>query len=454
MKRFDKRKKLLAAAALVLAAVIALSVIKGGTGSAERDKLFPSAYALAAPTYPAMPQYPSDDPGNERAVSKWQAGLSMQNRDNGYAAGLEPVMHGLMQQMLRENDGENAVCSPLNIYMALAMLAECTDGNSRAQILSLLGDADLASLRARVDDLWNDTYREDGLMNRVLAGAVWLDKGFPFHQETLDTLAQHYYAASFQGDMGTEAYNQALRDWLNAQTGGMLQDQIGGLAFDEEAVLALITTVYFKGLWASGGFVNNATKTETFHGAKGDADCQMMHGSGEMYYYWGEHFTAVISSFQSGGMRFILPDEGYTPEDLLRDPEALAFMTTGALDQWQNRRHLKVNRSIPRFDVKNQATLEPAMQALGISDVFVGGIADFSPVSEHQLYLSAALHGVRVKIDEDGCEGAAYTMMTATPTAGAPQKVEEIDFIADRPFLFVVTTGSGLPLFSGIVNQP
>lgn len=454
MKSLSKHKKRLAAAALVLAAVIALFVIKGGTGSAERDKLFPSAYALAAPVYPTMPQYPSDDPYDERAVAKWEDGLSEQERDDSYAAGLEPVMHGLMQQMLMENGGENAVCSPLNIYMALAMLAECTDGNSRAQILSLLGDADVESLRARVDDLWNDTYREDGLMNRVLAGAVWLDKGVPFHQKTLDTLAQHYYAASFQGDMGTEAYNQALRDWLNAQTGGMLQDQIGGLAFDEEEVLALITTVYFKGLWASGGFVNNATKTETFHGAKGDADCQMMHGSGEMYYYWGEHFTAVISSFQSGGMRFILPDEGYTPEDLLRDPEALAFMTTGALDQWQNRRHLKVNRSIPRFDVKNQADLEPAMQALGISDVFEEAQADFSPVSEQNLYLSAALHGVRVKIDEDGCEGAAYTMMTATPSAGAPQKVEEIDFIADRPFLFVVTTGSGLPLFSGIVNQP
>jgi serine protease inhibitor len=123
----------------------------------------------------------------------------------------------MMQQMLLENGGENAVCSPLNIYMALAMLAECTDGNSRAQILSLLGDADVENLRARVDDLWNDTYREDGLMNRVLAGAVWLDKGVPFHQKTLDALAQHYYAASFQGDMDTEAYNQALRDWLNSE---------------------------------------------------------------------------------------------------------------------------------------------------------------------------------------------------------------------------------------------
>jgi len=31
---------------------------------------------------------------------------------------------------------------------------------------------------------------------------------------------------------------------------------------------------------------------------------------------------------------------------------------------------------------------------------------------------------------------------------------EEVDFVADRPFLFVITGRDGLPLFVGVVNQP
>ena len=31
---------------------------------------------------------------------------------------------------------------------------------------------------------------------------------------------------------------------------------------------------------------------------------------------------------------------------------------------------------------------------------------------------------------------------------------EEIDFVLDRPFVFVITGEDGLPLFIGVVNQP
>ena len=45
-----------------------------------------------------------------------------------------------------------------------------------------------------------------------------------YSQQTLDTLAKVYFASSFSGQMGSEAYNQALRDWLNQQTEGLLEN--------------------------------------------------------------------------------------------------------------------------------------------------------------------------------------------------------------------------------------
>ena len=68
------------------------------------------------------------------------------------------------------------------------------------------------------------------------------------------------------------------------------------------------------------------------------------------------------------------------------------------------------------------------------------------------IFLDKAQHAARVTIDEEGCTAAAYTVMMAAGTAMPPD--EEVDFILDRPFLFVLSSLDGLPLFAGVVNDP
>lgn len=58
-----------------------------------------------------------------------------------------------------------------------------------------------------------------------------------------------------------------------------------------------------------------------------------------------------------------------------------------------------------------------------------------------------------MKIDEDGCEAAAYTVLAPEATAMMGPE-EEIDFTLDKPFVFAITGIDGLPLFVGLVNQP
>lgn len=98
------------------------------------------------------------------------------------------------------------------------MLAELTEGDSRQQVLSLLNIADMDTLRAQASALWNGAYRDDGAVTSVLASSLWLDERVPFRQETLDRLAQSYYASAYRGEMGSDAFNAALQDWLNEQT--------------------------------------------------------------------------------------------------------------------------------------------------------------------------------------------------------------------------------------------
>ena len=412
----------------------------------------PAAQKLAAPQYPQMAPYPTEFAATFDAdYDAWRDSLKAQRRDRDLSAELEAYFAKTIPAVLAGATGENVLCSPINLYMAMAMLAECADGESRAQVLELLGSADVETLRQQASDVWNVTYRADGAVQRTLGSALFLDDDLDFRQDTLDVLARDYYASSFRGQMGSEGMNEAFRSWLNENTGNLLTQQIDQLELTPEILLALATTVRFQAKWHHE-FLPENTVDGTFHSPDGDLDARMMRSDGFDTYYWGDRFSAVAKGFEEGAMWFLLPDEGVSPEELLEDQQAMAFLLNRETLS-ENSTYLRVHLTVPQFDVSCQLGLNDTLKGLGITRVFDPALADFTPVSQsQQLALSRVIHGARVKVDEQGCEGAAYTAMLYAGASRPPE--EEVYFTLDRPFLFCVTGAQNLPLFVGIVNQP
>lgn len=438
------------AAVLVVAVLVGVILRPGGS------PLVTSAYAIAEAQYPEMAPYPQKDgPLYEKKYDAWWEDVQAQRRPEGYADGLEGFFAASIREFLSGADGENRVYSPVNVYLALAMLAELTDGNSRQQILDLLGSGGIEDLREQASDVWNANYIQDGVSARVLASSVWLNEDVSFVQKTMDTLAQSYYASSYQGEMGSEEFDQALQDWLNAQTGGLLEEQAGQIKMDAETILALAATIYFRATWYNT-FSESRTEPDVFHTAAGDITCDFMHQDGRSHtYYWGDNFSAVAQSFENigGSMWFILPDEGVSVDELLGDEQAMEFLLAGG--EWENSKYMIVNLTVPKFDVTSTMDLVDGLKELGVTDVFDWTVSDFSPMTEDtdEVYVTQVQHDARVVIDEEGCTAAAYTVIPAA-TGDAMPPDEEIDFVADRPFLFVITGADGLPLFVGVVNRP
>ena len=166
-------------------------------------------------------------------------------------------------------------------------------------------------------------------------------------------------------------------------------------------------------------------------------------------------------------MWFVLPDEGYSVDGLLESGEAMDFLLAPKYDRyddkgnvtqegWTGQKFLNINLSMPRFDVSSDLDLIDGLKELGVTDIFDPAVSDFDPLgasSTDPLYVSAAQHAARVKVDEEGCEAAAYTVVMMEAGAAMPPD-DEVDFTLDRPFLFAVVGDSGLPLFTGVVNQP
>lgn len=446
-RRFIKRWQ--TAAAAVLAVTILAGVFL-------RPGARLNAYAIAQAEYPKMTSYPR---GITQLIEPlhdaWWKDVRAQRRDLGDITPLQDFFRQSACTFLTGADGENRVYSPLNVYMALSMLAQLTGGESREQILTLLGSDSMDTLRLQASDVWNCNYRDDGALTSVLASSLWLNKDVKFNQDTLNILARDFYASSYRGRMGSGQFNKALQSWLNEQTGGLLKEQAESIELDSDTILALASTVYFKAMW-NNEFSRDKTTPQAFHTPAGDAEADFMHQRDSQCYYWGGKFAAVSQDFKQGGsMWFLLPDEGITPEELLSDEEAMNFLFAVDKDEWENQKFLFVNKSIPKFDVTSQFDLEEGLQTLGVTDLFDPALSDFTPMTtdaDAPITLSRASHAARVVIDEEGCTATAFTVIAGAGAAAPPD--DEVDFVLDRPFLFCITGDSGLPLFVGIVNYP
>ena len=436
--------KRLIALLLALSALFSLAAC-GGT----------NAFALAEATYPESAPYPDEakysGAKHEAAYDAWSADRRARNAAASSVEGaLDDYIRAALPALLSGADGKNAVCSPVSVYMALSMLAEVTDGESRAQLLALLGADSIESLRKTAGNVWAANYQNDGAVTSILADSLWLSDSMDYNANTLARLADSYYASAYRGEMGSEAFNEALRRWINEQTGGLLKDSADGLSLAPETVIALASTIYFRAKWGSE-FSKSATTDGVFHAPDGDVTHKFMHETMESTYYAADNFAAVGKYLEgSGTMWFLLPDEGVTPEELL---------TSGAVDfllspESAESKYMTIDLSVPKFDVSADTELSAALHSLGVTDVFAADTADFSPLMDNAdgIFLSQAKHAARVAIDEEGVIAAAYTVMAAAGAAMPPE--ERVEFTLDRPFLFAVTGGSGAVLFAGIVNAP
>ena len=424
----------------------------------------PTTQQLAAPVAVSMPQYPNEakyaaSNGNfdsEKYDEDWDAWWESYQEKTADMTDPAALTHWFTTSIpaLMQNAGkENRVCSPLNIYMALSMLAAVTGGETRQQILDALGAESLDALQKQAAQLWAENSWDDGLVTSTLANSIWLRDGYNYNSETLQTLGEDFYASAFSGEMGSDAYNNILRDWINEHTGNLLTEQAGKLELNADTVLALVSTLYYSASWHDK-FSSAATTQDVFHAPNGDVSTDFLHSSDSNTVYYGDGFSAIGLSLENSGRMWLLkPDEGVDAAELLQNEDTLGFLLANG--GWSQTQRAIVNLSLPKFDVSSDLDILDTLAQLGMTDVLDGIKSDFTPLTaaNDSLALTQAKHAARVKIDEDGCEAAAYTILGVEATAMMGPE-DEIDFTLDNPFVFAITGIDGLPLFVGLVNQP
>jgi len=369
------------------------------------------------------------------------------------ADGCNRFAFDLYAHLLRQEG--NLFFSPYSISTALAMTSAGARGQTAEQMAQALSlPASGAAVHAAYGALQNDLNAAGagGEFELAVANRLWGQKGYRFLPDFLKLLEADYGAGLEQVDFAraTEAARRTINAWVEKQTRDKIKDLLTPGVLDAMTRLVLTNAIYFKGKWAEE-FDKKLTRDEDFFVTpEKKVTAPLMRRTAEFGYFDGGEMHALELAYQGDrlAMVVLLPKS----KDGIEGLEAA--LTLNMLEgTCAGLRRRKVRVALPRFKTTAEFSLKDMLVAMGMTDVFDSGRADFSGMSgKKDLFISAVVHKAFVDTNEEGTEAAAATAVVARMTAVAePPPV----FRADHPFLFLIRdTETGAILFLGRILDP
>ncbi|MDE6058552.1 MAG: hypothetical protein K2G44_00705 [Clostridia bacterium] len=359
---------------------------------------------------------------------------------------------------------DNFTVSPVSVYSALSLAAECASGETRSEILSALG-VSYEQLKENYPMLYRALNVEHKPENEItgmvkLGNSIWLDERLDYKQPCIDALSQHYYAYSYSADFAyknAEA-NQAVRAFVKEQTKGLIDQDF---QLSKDTAFALINTLYLKTIWNNGGDdLFFTTENYTFGNADGTTkQTKLLLGDFKRgRAYEGETYsTFYTSTFDGYKIKFILPKDGYTVDDVFT---AENIAEVNAVTDYRpydgdTQTEYYTRCLFPEYKCKYDEDVKEILQEkFGINLLFDDIKCDYSAITNTPCVCTKVQHVTDLTVDKKGIEGAAVTIIANDATSPAPDEKKEVreDFILDRAFGFIITTWDNFTLFSGVVN--
>lgn len=350
-----------------------------------------------------------------------------------------------------EEPGTNIMISPFSITSALSMTLNGAAGETF--------DAVKASLRydAMSLDEVNDTYRKlvsemvpvDERVVMEIANSVWIENQFPVKDEFIEALKKWYLAEARNFSVSDPGSVNIINGWIEEKTHDRIQKMISRL--DPDLAMLLINAVYFNGKWKHQ-FDPELTTDRPFYISSGDpVNVPMMYQKEKFAVSSTDRVTLAELPYGQGNYSMVvaLPDEGITPAEILSGLDA------GKWEEWMqglSYGQTEVRLYMPKFKYEYKRRLNDDLISLGMGPAFDPGSADFSKISDVEVFISFVLHQTFIENKEEGTEAAAATVVGFTRTS-LPPEPQVINL--NRPFLyFIRETTTGTIVFMGLLADP
>ena len=357
-----------------------------------------------------------------------------------------------------KDEDSNTFASPLSLYLALAMLVNGADGNTKTEMLMAMGITDLNEFNSKIRELLAGSFDEKVAL--IIANAAWLGNSFRMAENIEDDFinpVKEYYDCDVKKDVRMDSQDlvDEVNNWADEKTNGMIKEILKD-PLSENTAMLLANAIYFLGTW-SEPFAEEATFKTDFNGTKGTSTVSMMSQDDvKGKYFKDDNFVGAAIPYGNGTyeMDILMSADTATTAgavwDSLTVDEQIA--TLDNFDDMKNTKRLDLLQ-IPKFELDGDYSDEliQALKDMGMNDAFDCNYADFTKAG-YGLFVSKIKQMTKLKVDEKGTEAAAVTVVVVEANALPPQY--RTDFIVDRPFVFTIRDSvSGMILFMGEVNN-
>jgi len=350
-----------------------------------------------------------------------------------------------------EETGTNIMISPFSVTSALSMTLNGASGETFNAVRSALR-YDGQSLEEV-----NETYRRlvtemvpvDERVVMEIANSVWAENNFRVKKEFMDALKEWYLAEARNFDVTDPRSVDIINGWIEEKTHDRIQNMLSSL--DRDLVMLLVNAVYFNGKWKHQFDIKNTAERPFFVTPGNPVKVPVMYQKQKFAMSRQEKVTLVELPYGQGNYSMVvaLPDEEIAPSEIVTGLDA------GKWEEWMESLSYgptEVELYMPKFKYEYKRKLNDDLISLGMGPAFAPGIADFSRISDEEIFISFVLHQTFIENKEEGTEAAAATVIGFTRTS-LPPEPEVIDI--NRPFLyFIRETTTGTIVFMGLVADP
>lgn len=346
--------------------------------------------------------------------------------------------------------GRNVMVSPESVAYALALVENGADGETLAQMESLLGGISIGEQNKELGAVITKTQASEDVKFNI-ADSVWIKEGkVTLAQEYSDNVRECLKAEVFSDPFDGGAAGR-INGWVKDNTDGMIPEIISPDAINELTRAVLVNAICFEAEWSYKYDDGDAAEDCDFTSADGKTQKCTMLSSIEHSYIKGDDVKGFLKMYEGGEYAFmaLLPDEGITTADFVEDLDGEKLE-----ELWSSRKSMDVIVNMPEFTGDYGITLNEPLKSLGMTDAFDDGKADFSKLAEsdEQLYISDIFHKTHIEVDRKGTKAAAATAVTMQTNGVEAVPSERV--ILDRPFVYmIVDTENGMPIFMGVVNS-
>jgi serpin B len=177
----------------------------------------------------------------------------------------------------------------------------------------------------------------------------------------------------------------------------------------------------------------------------------MMSQDGKYRYLETPDLQAISVPYASGrlSMYVLLPTAASNVAKLCQS------LTPANWEGWMGRlAEREGTLKLPRFRVEGDLSLDKALKALGMTDAYIEGRADFGPMCGGGVWVDTVRHRTYLRVNETGTEAAAITavpmMMGKSMMPAGP-----FTMVVDHPFVCAIRDNkTGALVFLGAIVDP